>query len=207
MTAVPALSAAHRLLAPWYVDGTCDDLDAHHRRHGPRPVLDVRELADLADAAGLRGRGGAGFPTATKLRAVAAARRHPIRRSGPVVVANGCEGEPASRKDAQLLRHSPHLVLDGIALAADALGATDTYLCVHADGTELRDHAAHRDDPVPVQVVEVEPRYVASEESPSSTSCPAAPHSRPPPRHTPPSAESAAGPPLSTTSRPSPTSR
>jgi len=168
VNAVPDLAAAHRLLAPWYVDGTHDDLDAHRRRHGPRPVLGARELADLVDAAGLRGRGGAGFPTATKLRAVTAARRPRGLRPGPVVVANGCDGEPASRKDGLLLHHSPHLVLDGIALVADALGATDAYLCVHADDrglADLRGHVARRDDAVPVRVVAVGARYVASEES------------------------------------------
>ncbi|HWG73544.1 MAG TPA: NADH-quinone oxidoreductase subunit E, partial [Acidimicrobiales bacterium] len=71
----------------------------------------IREV----ERAGLRGRGGAGFPTATKLRAVARGRR-------AVVVANGTEGEPASAKAKALLIGSPHLVLDGASIAAETTG-------------------------------------------------------------------------------------
>ena len=47
-----------------------------------------------------------------------------------MVVANGVESEPASGKDAILLSQSPHLVLDGIAAAVAAVGASEAYLCV-----------------------------------------------------------------------------
>ena len=89
------------------------------------------------------------------------------------VVANGAEGEPASRKDRLLLTRLPHLVLDGITLAAQAVGADEAYLCVH--GTEgglldRLDHAvAERQaaglDPVPIQVTGIPGRYVSSEQS------------------------------------------
>ena len=103
-------------------------------------------LADLSDgsliaeveAAGLRGRGGAGFPAGRKMRAVAQAGRRagPLRSPvGTVVIANGAESEPASIKDRMLLARAPHLVLDGIALAAEAVGASRAYLCVH-DGND-----------------------------------------------------------------------
>ncbi|HEY1704642.1 MAG TPA: hypothetical protein VGG75_33510 [Trebonia sp.] len=68
-------------------------------------------------ASGLRGRGGAAFPLARKLAAVAA-------QSGEhVVLVNGEEGEPASVKDRWLLRTRPHLVLDGALVAARAVSA------------------------------------------------------------------------------------
>ncbi|MCE3554205.1 SLBB domain-containing protein [Pseudonocardia sp. RS11V-5] len=156
-----------RLLASWYVDRRPDDLAAHLRRHGPLPHLAPEELIARVDAAGLRGRGGAGFPTAAKIRAVVRGRGRRGRRR-PVVVANGCEGEPASHKDAALLHCAPHLVLDGIALAARATGAGTAYLCVHAGSPAaqaLREQAAARRDVVSVRVEEVPARYVASEAS------------------------------------------
>lgn len=107
------------------------DLAAHLEVHGVSPVEAKRrrgrssELIDEVERAGLRGRGGAGFPTALKMHAVAGARG----RSRTVVV-NAVEGEPASFKDETLLGASPHLVLDGAALAARAVGAAEAILCV-----------------------------------------------------------------------------
>jgi NADH:ubiquinone oxidoreductase subunit F (NADH-binding) len=103
---------------------------AAHVAHYGQPPLDAARSATLiteVERAGLTGRGGAAFPTGRKLRAVAAANSG---RGSAVVIANGSESEPASSKDAVLLSHSPHLVLDGIALAAEAVGAVRAYLCV-----------------------------------------------------------------------------
>ena len=86
-------------------------------------------LIEEAGAAGLTGRGGAAFPVASKLAAVATAG------GSAVAVANGAEGEPASSKDAALLWYAPHLVLDGLQLAAEAVGARTAYLYVHAAPT------------------------------------------------------------------------
>ena len=80
----------------------------------------------MVDAAGLRGRGGAAFPTAVKMRAVAGGGRRPL------VVVNGSEGEPASRKDSILMTLAPHLVLDGSELAAAAVGADEVIVGVDA---------------------------------------------------------------------------
>ncbi|MFI5590326.1 NADH-ubiquinone oxidoreductase-F iron-sulfur binding region domain-containing protein [Amycolatopsis sp. NPDC051758] len=142
------------------------DLAGHRRRNGVVPWVAYHgdggrdRLIEAVEAAGLRGRGGGGFPTAVKLRAARA------RRS--IVVANGCEGDPLSQKDAVLLALSPHLVLDGLQLAAHAIGATEAVLCVHAGSPVLPSVAAalaERDDRVPVRVAEVPQRYVASEET------------------------------------------
>ena len=67
---------------------------AHRASYGPPPIAGRgdagrQKIIDLVNAAGLRGRGGAGFPTGRKLTAVAAGRRR------PVVVVNGCESEAA----------------------------------------------------------------------------------------------------------------
>jgi NADH:ubiquinone oxidoreductase subunit F (NADH-binding) len=154
------------------------DLAAHLDLHGRPPFSDGRpaalSLIDEVTKAGLTGRGGAGFPTGRKMRAVAEAGRHGgtmHSQVGTVVVANGAESEPASRKDRQLLELSPHLVLDGIVLTAEAVGATRTYLCVHAGALAgaLREAIVSRErsglNRVPVQVVEVPDGYVSSQET------------------------------------------
>jgi NADH:ubiquinone oxidoreductase subunit F (NADH-binding) len=117
-----------RLFAGIRRDGLPLGIGAHHAVHGPLPP--ARGLIDELTASGLRGRGGAGFPAGRKLAAVASARRR------PVVVANGAEGEPVSFKDKLLLRRAPHLVLDGAALAAAAVGARDVFVAVDASAGE-----------------------------------------------------------------------
>jgi NADH:ubiquinone oxidoreductase subunit F (NADH-binding) len=114
--------------------GSLAELEQHHEIHGPVPGardLAGTQITDLVEQSGLRGRGGAAFPTARKLRAVKTARR------GAIVVANGCESEPLSAKDALLLRELPHLVLDGAALAARAVGASKAIVAIkHSARTE-----------------------------------------------------------------------
>jgi NADH:ubiquinone oxidoreductase subunit F (NADH-binding) len=133
---------------------------------GPSGRRRPERLIDMVEAAGLTGRGGAGFPTGRKMRAVAG-------RGETVVVANGAEGEPASAKDRLLLAYLPHLVLDGITLAADAVGATEAHLCVHRQEHDLIDSLAaavaeRREaglDPVPIQITGIPGKYVSSEQS------------------------------------------
>jgi NADH:ubiquinone oxidoreductase subunit F (NADH-binding) len=97
----------------------------HLERYGHLPTrLRGTSLLAEIEASGLTGRGGAGFPTARKLRAVAAGRRTAI------VVANGTEGEPASRKDKTLIARNPHLVLDGVLVACAAVGAEEAIVAV-----------------------------------------------------------------------------
>jgi NADH:ubiquinone oxidoreductase subunit F (NADH-binding) len=141
------------------------DLTSHHRRHGPLPA--PAGLVEAVRAAGLTGHGGAAFPTWRKLAAVAAAAE---TGREPVVVANAAEGEPASHKDRALLRYAPHLVLDGLRLAAGAVGARRAYLYLpprYADG--LRSALAQRQgsgwDRLPVELVGAPPGFVAGEES------------------------------------------
>jgi NADH:ubiquinone oxidoreductase subunit F (NADH-binding) len=108
-------------------DGGTLTLAQHLRVHGAQETSGRDAGARLLDAiedSGLRGRGGAHVSTALKLRAVAARRRR------AVVVANGSESEPASRKDAVLLSHTPHLVIDGAIVAATAVGADEVALYI-----------------------------------------------------------------------------
>jgi NADH:ubiquinone oxidoreductase subunit F (NADH-binding) len=161
-----------RLLSGWFTMGHAADLSDHLGRYGGLPLDRARRgdgspLIRAVEEAGLTGRGGAAFPTAVKLQAVANGR-------GPaVVVANAMESEPASAKDATLLQLAPHLVLDGITLAAQAVGAREAHLCVARTRPQqvrelraaLAEREHHRLDPVPVQLHELPHHYVSSEES------------------------------------------
>ena len=153
------------MTAPALTRGPLDvpgpELADHLGAHGPLPVVD---LPALVERAALTGRGGAGFPTAAKLRSVAAAAESTGRR--PVVVANGSEGEPAAAKDGVLLARAPHLVLDGLALVCASLGATSAYLAAdEALLAGLARHLSDRRDPVAVRLHPVAPAYLAGEES------------------------------------------
>ena len=166
---------------PRLVAGAPLGLAAHVARYGPLPAQPAgpagpAQLIAAVERSGLAGRGGAAFPAGRKMRAVAAAAARGgrgRRRGGAALIANGAESEPASGKDAILLRHSPHLVLDGIALAAGAVGAARAYLCVDgADpgrpGPLLAAVAERRRAGLAeaeVRVVVVPGGYVASEES------------------------------------------
>jgi NADH:ubiquinone oxidoreductase subunit F (NADH-binding) len=164
-----ALTATARLTAGWDQSRGSARLGEHVSRYGPLPARQwSREhLADAVAEAGLTGRGGAGFPTGTKLRSVAG------RRGPAVVVANGMESEPLSRKDQALLARAPHLVLDGAVVAAIATGASTVHVCL--DSTRPGQAGAVRSaveerrradlDPVRVQVHELPHRYTASEET------------------------------------------
>ncbi len=91
-------------------------------RRSPDAVLDE------IDASGLRGRGGAGFPAGRKWRLVAAERRGP-----KYIVANADESEPLSFKDRVLLDLQPQLLLEGMAIAAYAVGAAEGFVYIRGE--------------------------------------------------------------------------
>ena len=162
-----ALDSGHqglpRLLAGLAPGGPMT-LAAHTRIHGPLPDLPAHQLIEEVERSGLRGRGGADFPTARKLRAVAGRRR-----VGPVIV-NGSETEPASAKDRLLLGRMPHLVLDGAVLAARAVGASEVIVKVGSDArgvlAALDGAASVRErDRIRISVVGGPGGYVTGEES------------------------------------------
>ena len=133
------------------------DLAAHLATHGPRPGTDLAKLLALLDAAGLAGRGGAGFPLAAKLRAL------PDR--GREVVVNGSESEPASWKDRTLMRRSPHLVVDGALAVAEAVGTRRVTVAAHdaTSITSLQRAVAERADATWVRVERTDGRFVSGE--------------------------------------------
>lgn len=130
---------------------------AAHRGRGPEL------LAEIA-ASGLRGRGGASFPTARKLAAIAG-------RDG-VIVVNATEGEPASAKDRMLLCTRPHEVLDGAVLAAHAVDAHRVHLGISRNApaalasieTALRERGS-REPGVELRVHATPEHFVVGEET------------------------------------------
>lgn len=160
---------APRLLRDGPDSHTAEDHAGYLATGGYRPLDDPDGLLEQVDLSGLLGRGGAAFPLGTKLRSVRDGGRR--RGTRTVVVANGEEGEPASVKDRWLLRNRPHLVLDGLRLAARVVGADRTYVYVSdpqaADAVRsaLAESDATAFDGLEVAVVTVNPGYVAGEET------------------------------------------
>ncbi|HYN16889.1 MAG TPA: SLBB domain-containing protein, partial [Actinomycetes bacterium] len=116
--------------APLLGGGPVDGLDDYLARGGGRAIELARSMgpdAVLAELrrSGLRGRGGAGFPTATKWQAI---RAHPCPTR--YVIGNAAEGEPGTFKDRLLLRHNPYQVLEGLAVAALTVGAADAVVAL-----------------------------------------------------------------------------
>jgi NADH:ubiquinone oxidoreductase subunit F (NADH-binding) len=137
-------------------------LERHLDTHGGLPKLDRERLLAELTASGLRGRGGAGFPSAIKAEA--------LGRRRPVLVVNASEGEPMSVKDRVLLTRTPHLVLDGAMVAAAALGAREAIIAAPADVLPLLAPALHERErlggaPAAVQLHPSGSGYVSGEES------------------------------------------
>jgi NADH:ubiquinone oxidoreductase subunit F (NADH-binding) len=144
-----------------------EDLAAYRKRGGYRPLGNADEFLSEVESSGLAGRGGAAFPLAVKLRTV---RDNGPLLGIPVVVANGEEGEPASVKDRWLLRNRPHLVLDGLRLAAAIVAADLAYIYVSdTESAHSVESALGELDPhalgVTIDMLTVQPGYVAGEET------------------------------------------
>ena len=129
------------------------------------PVAVIQEVA----GSGLRGRGGAGFPTGDKWRAVRSVGAGPR-----YAVGNAAEGEPATFKDRLLLRTNPYQVLEGLAIAAYAVGAERAYIGLKETFTaelqaltralgEMRD--ADAPGGVPIEIVLGPDLYLFGEET------------------------------------------
>lgn len=136
-------------------------LATHLARFGPLPaVRDAEAIIGELERSGLAGRGGAAFPTWRKIASAAESGR------AGVVVANGSEGEPLSAKDATLLHHAPHLVIDGLLLVARALGASEMQLVTTAAQLPPVQRAiSERRDAGVIRLRQTEDRFVSGEAS------------------------------------------
>jgi NADH:ubiquinone oxidoreductase subunit F (NADH-binding) len=148
------------------VPGEPMPLAQHLAVHGELPDLSRmgagRLLADI-EASGLRGRGGAAFPTAIKAAAVAGRRR-------PLIIVNGSEGEPMSAKDRVLLSRSPQLVIDGALVAAAATGAREVTLAAPAPALRyvaaaIAERRGERELRVKLRLEKSAHGYISGEES------------------------------------------
>jgi len=160
-----AAATLPRLLAGIDPQGPLD-LARHEDLHGalPAPQRGSAGLAEELAQAGLLGHGGASFPSARKVEAVAAARGRPI------MLVNAVEAEPASEKDRLLVETLPHLVLDGAVAAARAAGCTEIAFAVR-DGSPAAYSAASRaiaerpSGEPPVTLFQVPDAYVGGQET------------------------------------------
>lgn len=162
--ASPPAALLPRLL-PAGRHGGAVTLDEHITRYGHmrqcRAQGERDDILAAVEAAGLTGRGGAGFPTARKLAAIATER-------SALIIANGTEGEPASAKDKVLLARQPHLVLDGMVLAAHLTGARRAVIVAHRSVAEIvtgaiAERAAARLDDVVLTAQTAAEHFVAGE--------------------------------------------
>ena len=116
----------------------CKDLAAYQAEGGGRALDIARQVApqaviDAVTASGLRGRGGAGFPTGRKWSTVVANRSPDVPTT---VVVNAAEGEPGSFKDRAILRANPYRVLEGALVAAVVVGADRVIVAAKASFTQ-----------------------------------------------------------------------
>ena len=94
-------------------------------------TLSPEEVISVVEKSGLRGRGGAGFPTGRKWRSAVTAKQ---KRGGPVyLVCNGDEGDPGAFMDRTIMEGDPHAVLEGMIIGAYALGCNQGFIYVRAE--------------------------------------------------------------------------
>src|SRR4051794_13085929 len=110
------------------------DLAAYVAAGGGRGIAAARGAAPedtiaVLEASGLRGRGGAGFPTGRKWRTVFV-NRSPVAPA--TIVVNLAEGEPGAFKDRSIVRANPYAIIEGALVAAHVMGAREVVLALKA---------------------------------------------------------------------------
>lgn len=142
----------------------------YRRAAGLGPGGTIQEV----NLSGLRGRGGGGFPTGRKWQSVREAAETSSAHNRRFVVANGAEGEPATFKDRAIMRANPYAVVEGVAIAALALGAERAFIGVKEAFEQETDRLAQAVEEmfqkdligdVPIQVVLGPDHYLYGEET------------------------------------------
>lgn len=132
--------------------------------------LEPSEIIAVISEAGLRGRGGAGFPTGRKWETVFEFRSESLPTT---VVVNGAEGEPGTFKDRHILTTNPYQVIEGALIAARAVGASEVVIAVKARETAavaavtraVAEMVADGWADVPVRICEGPDEYLYGEET------------------------------------------
>jgi NADH-quinone oxidoreductase subunit F len=120
------------ITARWEVDGA-DTMDGYLRSGGYEALktavgTEPADLIEMVKASGLRGRGGAGFPTGMKWDFIPKGGDRPV-----YVVVNADEGEPGTFKDRELMERDPHQLLEGIAITAHAVGCRTAFIYMRGE--------------------------------------------------------------------------
>src|SRR5437764_978416 len=129
------MTLVHRVLSPQPIES----LDEYLARGGGVGLEAARQMEPDAiieqlTASGLRGRGGAGFPTGVKWRTV---RDDASPDLATTVVVNAAEGEPGTFKDRTILMNNPYTVLEGALIAARVVQANQVIIATKAAFTEV----------------------------------------------------------------------
>ena len=161
----------NRLLRPDLLD--TESLEEYQMIGGYKGLLSLKnvkakEMIEKVEESGLRGRGGAGFPTYIKWKSVSETK------GTHYVVINATEGEPDSLKDRYLVSHRPHLIIEGLLIACKAVKSTAAWIVVNEEFSEgisslakaLKDvRQANLLGNVDIRIMTAPHRYVMGEET------------------------------------------
>lgn len=125
-----------QILSKYFGDAEARSLDGWKKRGGYRALeqalgMDPVAVQNVVKESGLRGRGGAGFPTGLKWSFMKLGDGKPH-----YLCCNADESEPGTFKDREIMRWTPHGLIEGCAIAAHAIGAETTYIYIRGEFTE-----------------------------------------------------------------------
>lgn len=121
------ISSSWGVIEPWSVEEYAA-LGGYGALQRALAELSPEQVVGEVEASGLRGRGGAGFPTGSKMRAVAQAKE-PLR----YLIVNADEGDPGAYMDRGLMESDPHRLIEGVLLAAYAVGASEGFVFTRSE--------------------------------------------------------------------------
>ena len=124
------------VLSQYFGDAEATTLDGWKKRGGYAALekalgMTPAEIVDVVKASGLRGRGGAGFPTGVKWSFMKPGDGKPH-----YLCCNADESEPGTFKDREIMRWTPHALVEGVAIACHAIGAETGYIYIRGEFTE-----------------------------------------------------------------------